>query len=68
MKDMNFNTTYKILAVCAVFVTAAACEKPNEVPPHSQAFIRQYVIPPPTLISVAERDLVNQQREEYNKL
>lgn len=68
---MNFNMmkTLKILfaavMLCAAF---ASCEKPNEIPPKSQAYIRAYVMPEPTLLTNAEREIVNKEREEYNKL
>lgn len=68
MMVMNFKKAMKSLVVITFLGLVSACDKPNEVPPHSQAFIRQYTIPPPDLLSAEERELVNKQREEYNKL
>jgi len=68
MKDMNFNKILKCVAVLGCVMILSACEKPNEVPPPSETFIREYRAPDPVFLSEEERELVNQQREEYNKL
>lgn len=49
-----------------LFVTA--CDKANEVPPRSETFIREYVLPEPVFLTPEEREEVRKQREEYNKL
>ncbi|MBD1421206.1 hypothetical protein [Sphingobacterium chuzhouense] len=61
-------TLTKIFFITMVFATIASCDKPDEVPPKSQAFIREYVMPEPSLLTNEEREIVNKEREEYNKL
>lgn len=56
-----------LLGLAAV-AWVSSCEKPDEVPPRSQAFIREYVLPQPTLLSAEEREMINKEREEYEQL
>ena len=65
---MKINKSFKYTAAIIVTMLVSACEKPNELPPHNEAYIIQYLPPEPVFLTSEERDLVNQQREEYNKL
>lgn len=68
---MNFNRMNIKTILLAGFLlstTFISCEKPDKVPPKSQAYIRAYTMPEPTLLTNQEREKVNKEREEYNKL
>lgn len=54
------------IGLCILFL--GSCDKSDEVPPRSEAFINEYVLPAPEFLSVEEREIIRKQREEYNKL
>lgn len=65
---VNMKNMIKILPLGLAMFGFHSCEKPDDTPPRSQAFIREYVLPQPTLLSPEEREFVNQEREEYERL
>jgi len=70
MKAMNKiqkTGLYLLVGLNILFFTVG-CKKVNEVPPRNQGYINELIIPDPTILSPQERQLVNQQREEYNNL
>lgn len=57
-----------IIAVIIGVVMLAACKKLDEVPPKNDSIIREYILPKPVLLSDMEREIVKEERAEYEKL
>ena len=58
-----------ILATIALSVlTFTACKKENEVPPKQNNYIIEYIIPAPTFLTDAERDVLDAKRDEWDNL
>ena len=49
-------------------LTFAACKKENEVPPKQNNYIIEYIIPAPTFLTDAERNVLDAKRDEWNNL
>lgn len=61
-------TTIKIFSILFIGLGLTSCNKENEVPPRTDAVIREYTLPQPTFLTNEERDVVIKEREEYDKL
>ncbi|ERJ58022.1 hypothetical protein M472_04520 [Sphingobacterium paucimobilis HER1398] len=71
MRVINYRMMKSIKIIIAVIigvVMLAACKKLDEVPPKNDSIIREYILPKPVLLSDMEREIVKEERAEYEKL
>lgn len=45
-----------------------ACKKLDEVPPKNNSIVREYILPKPVFLNDIEREIVKEERTEYEKL
>jgi len=45
-----------------------ACKEADEVPPRRESYADDYVLPAPTFLSSDEREIVEEQRREYQSV
>lgn len=57
-----------LTALVLVVLTFSACKKENEVPPKQNNYIIEYVLPTPTFLTDAERDILDAKRDEWERL
>jgi len=46
----------------------SACSKADEIPPRRETFSGDYILPAPTFLSSEEREIVEEQRREYQSV
>lgn len=62
----------KKLIISGAFITGVllitGCSKPNDVPPPNKGLLKDYVLPPASFLTPAERAILEERREEYIKI
>lgn len=59
---------YLALSTLTATSLFSACSKADEVPPRRETFTDDYVLPAPVFLSIEERELVEEQRREYQSV
>lgn len=57
-----------IIGIVTGVVMLAACKKLDEVPPKNNSIVREYILPKPVFLNDIEREIVKEERTEYEKL
>jgi len=64
-KQMIYVLLLSILTAASIF---SACSKADEVPPRRESYADDYVLPAPAFLSSDEREIVEEQRREYQSV
>lgn len=57
-----------IIGIVTGVVMLGACKKLDEVPPKNNSIVREYILPKPVFLNDIEREIVKEERTEYEKL